>query len=260
MKNGLSLVWLLFTAICVIIILVGVKAALKRTNWDMNKQNRLIAGTAVIILAWIVMLLLFSYQGYFRDFRQFPPKILLTMLLPIPVIMIVAFSKPGTQLIKSVPPHWLVFIQSFRIVVELLLFMAFANGKIPVQMTFEGRNPDILTGILALLVGYFLLKRKTYATKLAIAFNIIGVLLLINILVVAVLSMPTPIRYFMNEPANTLVAEFPFILLPGVLVPIAYSMHILSLRNLPGKERTKSIKIEHLKRRDQLIIQDFEKI
>jgi hypothetical protein len=56
--------------------------------------------------------------------------------------------------------------------------------------------------------------------------------------------MPTPFRYFQNEPANTLVAKFPFILLPGILVPIAYSMHIFSLRQLlarkkvqqPGKE------------------------
>jgi hypothetical protein len=36
----------------------------------------------------------------------------------------------------------------------------------------------------------------------------------------------------MNEPANTLVAKFPFILLPGVLVPLAYGLHILSLRQI----------------------------
>ena len=104
-------------------------------------------------------------------------------------------------------------------------------------MTLEGRNFDILTGILAFPVGYLLAKRKTYAPKLAVAFNLLGLLLLINILVIAVLSMPTPIRYFMNEPANTLVAQFPFILLPGVLVPIAYTMNIFSLRQLLVKEK-----------------------
>jgi len=57
-------------------------------------------------------------------------------------------------------------------------------------------------------------------------------LLLLNILVIAVLSMPTPFRYFQNEPSNTLVAQFPFILLPGILVPIAYTLHIFSLRQL----------------------------
>jgi hypothetical protein len=36
----------------------------------------------------------------------------------------------------------------------------------------------------------------------------------------------------MNEPANLLVTKFPFILLPGMLVPLAYGLHFLSLRQL----------------------------
>ncbi|HJS53833.1 MAG TPA: hypothetical protein VJ765_04795, partial [Chitinophagaceae bacterium] len=143
-----------------------------------------------------------------------------------------------TQLLQRIPAQWLVWFQSFRIVVELLLLLAFAGGRIPVQMTFEGRNFDILTGLFALPVGYLLARKKTYAPKLAIAFNIIGILLLINILVIAILSMPSPIRYFTNEPSNTIVAQFPFIFLPGILVPLAYTLHIISLRQLltKGKE------------------------
>jgi uncharacterized membrane protein len=132
-------------------------------------------------------------------------------------------------------------MQSFRIIVELLLLFAFMAGKLPVQMTFEGRNFDVLTGILALPVGYILARKKTNAPKLAIAFNIVGIILLLNILVIAVLSMPTSIRYFMNEPSNTLVGQFPFILLPGVLVPIAYTMHIFSLRQLLAKQKKMDI-------------------
>jgi hypothetical protein len=36
----------------------------------------------------------------------------------------------------------------------------------------------------------------------------------------------------MNEPANLLVTKFPFIMLPGMLVPLAYGLHFLSLRQL----------------------------
>jgi len=91
---------------------------------------------------------------------------------------------------------------------------------------------DVITGLLALPVGYFLARKKTFSPKLAIVFNIAGMLLLLNILVIAVLSMPTPLRYFMNEPSSGIVATFPYILLPGVLVPIAYGMHIFSFRQL----------------------------
>jgi pimeloyl-ACP methyl ester carboxylesterase len=38
---------------------------------------------------------------------------------------------------RLVPTQWLVLMQSFRIVVELLLLFAFMAGKLPVQMTFE---------------------------------------------------------------------------------------------------------------------------
>ena len=240
MKNIFSLpafAWISLTVICITIILIGLRNAVKRTGWEKTRQQRIFLRATILILAWSALLLILSSNGFFEDFTTFPPRPALVILIPLPVILTIAFSKTGTQLLKIIPSHWLVYMQSFRIAVELLLLMAFINGKIPVQMTFEGRNFDILTGILALPVGYLLVKRKTYAPKLAVAFNVLGLLLLTNILVIAVLSMPTPIRYFMNEPANTLVAQFPFILLPGVLVPIAYTMNIFSLRQLLVKEK-----------------------
>jgi hypothetical protein len=42
--------------------------------------------------------------------------------------------------------------------------------------------------------------------------------------------MPTPFRVFMNEPSNTIVAKFPIVWLPALLVPLAYGLHFLSLR------------------------------
>ncbi len=240
MKNNFStpgFLWPLLTLICLVFILTGLRAVLKKTNWEKSMQNKIFFGTTFILLTWIVLLTILSYKGFFTDFSKLPPRPALAMFIPLPIIFLIAFSKRGTQLLQTVPSHWLVFMQSFRVIVELLLLFAFIAGKLPVQMTFEGRNFDVITGVLALPVAYLLARRKSYASKLAIAFNIIGILLLLNILVIAVLSMPTSIRYFMNEPSNTLVAQFPFILLPGVLVPIAYTMHIFSLRQLLAKQK-----------------------
>ena len=240
MKNDIllpAIAWILLTTGCLVLIITGLRAALKKTGWEKVHSQKILWQTILLIAVWTGLLVVLSYSGFFSDFSLLPPRPALAMLIPLPLILAVTFSKKGTELLQSVPPHWIIWMQSFRIAVELLLLVAFINEKLPVQMTFEGRNFDILTGILALPVGYVLSKGKSYAPKLAIAFNIIGVLLLINILVVAVLSMPTPIRYFMNEPANTLVARFPYILLPGVLVPIAYTMHIFSLRQLLAREK-----------------------
>jgi hypothetical protein len=34
----------------------------------------------------------------------------------------------------------------------------------------------------------------------------------------------------MNEPANTVIAYFPFVWLPGFVVPVAYTLHLLSIK------------------------------
>ncbi len=224
--------WILLALICFIIILTGLHAVLKRTGWEKSKKNKIFFLSFFFIVGWIAILTVLSLKGFFADFSNLPPRPAFAILIPLPVILFITFSKTGTKIIKLVPSHWFVFIQSFRIFVEVLIWLAFLANKLPVQMSFEGRNLDILTGILALPIGYFLLKRKNFSPKLVIAFNVTGIVLLLNILIVAVLSMPTSFRYFMNEPSSSLVATFPFILLPGVLVPIAYTMHIFSLRQM----------------------------
>ena len=244
MKNNFStpgFLWPLLTLVCLIIILTGLRIVLKKTNWKKGMQNKFFFVTMFILVIWIGLLTILSYKGLFTDFSKLPPRPALAVLIPLPIIFLIAFSKAGIQLLQTVPSHWLVFMQSFRIIVELLLLFAFMAGKLPVQMTFEGRNFDVLTGVLALPVGYILARKKTNAPKLTVAFNIVGIILLLNILVIAVLSMPTSIRYFMNEPSSTIVSQFPFILLPGVLVPIAYTMHIFSLRQLFAKQKNINI-------------------
>jgi hypothetical protein len=97
-------------------------------------------------------------------------------------------------------------------------------------MTFEGRNWDILVGLTAPLVALVLTRKPLLG--FAKLWNIAGLLILGNIVGVALLSAPLPFRVFLNEPANTIIAEFPFVWLPSVLVPIAYTLHLLSWRQL----------------------------
>ena len=94
---------------------------------------------------------------------------------------------------------------------------------------------DVLAGLTAPVIVYLCFVKGTWSRRVAIYWNIAGLLLLLNIVSIAILSTPVPFRVFMNEPANTLVATFPFVWLPAFLVPIAYSMHFFSLRQLGRK-------------------------
>ena len=188
--------------------------------------------TAVLLIVWIVLLGILSANGFFSSFSKFPPRLGFALLLPLPLVMIFSRSQAGKQLLQQIKPQWLIYLQSFRILVEIALWLLVRNGSLPVQMSFEGRNFDILSGLLALPVGYYCFVRKSWPPVAAVIYNIVGLVLLVNIVVIANLSMPTPLRMFHNSPDSSLITTFPFIYLPGLLVPLAYTLHILSLRQI----------------------------
>jgi hypothetical protein len=158
------------------------------------------------------------------------------IVFAIPLLVISwSISKGKKALNKAfeiISPANLILLQSFRVIVEYLLWVAFLEGRTPVQMTFEGYNWDIISGLLPLGIFYFFVCSRKYRFVVGVVYNVVGLLLLINILSIAIMSIPGPLRQFMNEPPNDAVANFPLVYLPGILVPIAYTVHWISLKQL----------------------------
>jgi hypothetical protein len=125
----------------------------------------------------------------------------------------------------------LVGYQAFRIVVEIALAQLYHAGALPVQMTIEGRNLDLISGVSALVLAWLATRWQLPRWGL-LAWNLLGLGLLLNIVIVSILSTPVPFRLFMNEPANTIITELPFIWLPTLLVPAALFGHLLVFRRL----------------------------
>jgi hypothetical protein len=188
--------------------------------------------TAVLLIAWLLLLGILSIRGFFTNFSQLPPRLSFALLVPLPLVLLFIRSQAGKQLLHHIQPQWLIYLQSFRILVEIALWLLVRNGALPVQMSFEGLNFDVLTGLLAFPVGYYCFVKKNWPPVAAMLYNIAGLVLLINIVTISTLSMPTPLRVFHNQPDSSLLTKFPFIYLPGLLVPLAYTLHILSLRQL----------------------------
>jgi hypothetical protein len=163
---------------------------------------------------------------------------MLVMLVAFTVIVWFVVSRQSNNLLSRVPASWIIKMQGFRIIVELFLWWAYLDQVVPVQMTFEGRNFDILVGLSAPLVSLWWLKPNNQRLRWVLIWNIVGLILLFNIVVIAVLSMPTPMQYFFNEPANTVVATFPWVLLPGILVSLAFALHLLSIKQMINMMKT----------------------
>lgn len=232
----------LLAVLCLVVALAGLRLALLHTGWKTVVQQKIFVTAVVVVALWLVVVGVLAQKGVLAQFDTFPPRALLIVALPIVAALAIAFTKRFKTLLRATPLHWLVLFQAFRIVVEILLWQAFERGLVPVQMTFEGRNFDVVTGVLALAAGVYMQQRPRHAVAVGWVFNIVGLLLLINIMAVSILSMPTPMRYFTEGPANTAVVTFPFVYLPSVLVTLAFSFHLFSMRQLWLHRRAASIK------------------
>lgn len=189
------------------------------------------------IAAWLALLALLAYRGFFLNFTAMPPRVGLALLLPL-VVGLLLLPTVGTRRYLAVtPPAWLVYLQSFRILMELILFALAVQHRVPTLITFEGRNADILVGLAALPVGYFAVERRAWPRWVATLWNVAGIFILGNVVFHAQLAAPTPYRLFVTEPSTAVLATFPYIWLPGFLVPLALWLHAASLVQLRFTKR-----------------------
>lgn len=214
------------------LIIIAVQVCGRRLDLPFEEQRNNIWATICVLLVWLMFTLIIGISGYLDDFSTFPPKILLVIVPPFLFLLLILISKQFHELCAPLDNFWFIYPQSFRILMEFILWLLYRYHIIPVQMTFEGRNFDIIIGLTAPIVAYYCFNRKVWSPKVALVWNIIGVGLLINIMSVAFLSMPYPMRHFMNEPANVIAFHFPFVWLPSVVVPFAFLLHAVSIRRL----------------------------
>jgi len=152
--------------------------------------------------------------------------------------VLVALGPFGARFAETLPLWALVGLQAFRLPLEFVLWKAAQDGTNPIQMSFEGRNFDVVTGATALVLA-IVLYRKKISDSWVLAWNVLGVALLLNIVVVALTSLPW-IHAFGPDRVNEWVLHFPFVWLPAVLVQTALFGHVVVFRRLrvDAKEKT----------------------
>lgn len=139
----------------------------------------------------------------------------------------VGLSRLGGKLATELPIAALVGFQSFRLPLELVLHAWGENGTIPLTMTWSGQNWDIVSGLVALLAAPF----AGHSHRAAWASNLIGAILLLNVVRVAVMSSPLPIGWDVSPPL-LLALHLPYALIGPVCVGGALIGHIVLTRAL----------------------------
>ncbi len=195
-----------------------------------KKSNLILIGLVIWLIGQMALTLNHTYS---QNLTSFPPKLFLLGILP-PLLLIIALlvTKQGKEFTDSLPLKNITYLNVIRIPVELILYWLFIQKAIPELMTFEGRNFDILSGISAPIVAYFVFTKRKLNHNFLLIWNLICLGLLVNIVTNALFSAPFPIQKLAFEQPNIAILYFPFSWLPTYVVPVVLFGHLVSIRQL----------------------------
>ena len=197
---------------------------------------RVLAGLVV----WFLYAGLMAHFGILCNPETRPPGIAF-IVGPVLLFLIFFIVRPSASAQGVLAfPLWLILgTQFFRVGVELFLHQLWIEGLVPRMMTFKGANIDIYIGLSAPLIAW-LSTRGGWGLKVAGAWNILGLLALLNVVTRAILTAPGPLHLIHSELPDRMIGTFPFLLIPGFFVPMAVVLHLLAIRAIGSRLRTKN--------------------
>lgn len=186
---------------------------------------------------WVILQAVLAYAQFYLNLKSFPPRFLFVLFPPILLISITFITTKGKVFINQLNTKTLTIIHFIRVPIEVVLYLLFIHKAIPELMTFSGRNFDILAGLSAPIIYYFGFVKKTMNAKVILIWNIVCLILLVNIIVNAVLSAPLLFQQFAFDQPNVALLYFPFVWLPAVIVPIVLFSHLTSIKQFSRKSK-----------------------
>ena len=197
--------------------------------------------TTVFLVLWGGVFGALGYIGFFTNISAMPPRFVFMMGPAVVLILLMFVTKKGKTLTDRLDLKALTGVHLVRLPVEIILMILAIGKAVPTEVTFEGRNFDIIMGLTALPVSWLIFKRNK-SKKLLLAWNILGILLLMNVVIHGVLSLPYPFQQISFEQPNLAMLYGPYNLLPGLIVPVVMFSHLAAIRKLLSSgERTNVI-------------------
>ena len=195
------------------------------------RQWRWTIGSAVVAAVWLIGVFLLGAGNVFRN-DVLTTRIPIAIGATLFVGYLLLLSPTFRRIVDTVPQHWLIGIQTFRILGGLFLVRYFA-GELPGLFALPAGIGDVATGLLAPFVAYAWHSGKPYARGVAIAWNLFGMADLVNAVVLGALT---------GGGAGGIV--FPTVLVPVYGVPRAFLIHSYSLIGLLRKTSHQPQRVE----------------
>jgi hypothetical protein len=192
-----------------------------------SARDSWIAGVSGAVLAvWALVASIFAVRGAFVQTGQesFPPVGIALTLAFIGMASCLTMSRSLRRLLTNQKNLTWLHLWRLEGIVFLLLM---ANGQVPALWALPAGIGDIIVGATAPLIASQL--EASGGKRRAILFNLFGMLDLIVAVRLGVTTNPGTAQLFHTNPTSELLTHFPLVLVPTFLVPLAFTIHIVSL-------------------------------
>ncbi len=187
---------------------------------------------ATVFLSLVLFQGMLSAIGFYTSIDSNGKRLPVLFLPSLLIILLVFSTRSGRRFTDKLSLRSLTWIHIIRIPVEFVLHWLFIQKMIPAAMTFEGYNYDILSGLYTPVIVMFAFRGRFARRNWLITWNVVCLLMLINIVTISILSADVPFQIFGFDQPNQAVLYFPFVWLPSCIVPALLFSHIVSLRKL----------------------------
>ena len=211
-------------------ILWGLWTALSRTRLDTNARVTAWLAVTIPLAAWLAAAWTLSTASAFVPTQPGSASPLpLAVVVPVLIgLFALTRSERIAEAVDAANPSWLIGLQAYRIFGGNFVVL-WAFGAIPGVFALPAGLGDMLVGVLALPTAFYLASGAPGGRGAAIAWNVLGILDLVNALALGILSSPGPLHLLALDHPNTFITTYPTVMTPAFAVPLSLILHGISL-------------------------------
>lgn len=223
---------LLNLAVVLIVIIVGFKAingAFENTSKAKRKKSTLV----ICLMLWQLYIFALGQTDILSSY-ELPPRFAIFLIGPAFLFTgIFIYANRNNTWLHHIPKSWLVYLQSFRILVETLFVFSVTEGVLHTNVTIEGYNFDMILGLTAPVVAFLAFSKNIISEKMVLLWNYLGLVVLASVIFVFLSTVFLPELYGSEGSLMPLTfTKYPYTLIAGFLMPVAVFMHVLSIVQL----------------------------
>lgn len=218
--------------VIIVALTVAVVIAIFLVLWRARtsaRQSGIAVASAVILATWAIIAATLAQRGSLQppDLHS-PPPVGIALGVALAMLAVFLLVSPSLRGLLANQRH-LILLNLWRFVGAVFLILM-VNGQMPALWALPAGIGDVVVGATAPWVARH--AEAPEGRRRAVLFNLFGMVDLVVAVGLGMMTSPGPAQVFQTTPTSELATRFPLALVPTFLVPLAFTLHVVSLWQL----------------------------